>query len=1373
MKRLGTKGSKAAIKRRGKTASRARRNAPESRAKSKGEVKSKLKGKAKATRVPSTASLQDKLDRLTQELNEALEQQKATAEVLRIISSSPGELDGVFKAILENATRICEAKFGTAFRFDGKEFHSPVHVGAPPQYDKFVRSRGPFLPVRGSTLERVMLSMQVCYSADIGAEAAFNRAVKLGGGRSFVGVPMLRDGALVGVLAIWRREVRPFTDKQIELLTNFAAQAVIAIENARLLNELRHRTADLSESLEQQTATSEVLKVISSSPGELEPVFQAMLESATRICEAKFGILYRFDGEAFHFAADVGTPRKFADYLRRRGPHQPPPGTNIAVLWRTKDVVRITDDLASPTPGAAARVAGARSIVSVPMLKENVLIGAITIFRQEVRPFTDKQVEFVRNFAAQAVIAIENTRLLKELRESLERQTATSEVLRVISSSPGELEPVFQAMLENAVRICGAKFGNLFLLDAEGLQIGATYGAPQAYVDFLHSENALKDLNPEVGVSRLLRTKERYQVSDLAAAPKQGDKLREATIELAGARTLIGVPMLKDGEAIGAIIIYRQEVRPFTEKQIELLTNFAAQAVIAIENARLLNELRQRTDDLTESLEQQTATSEVLGVISASPGELAPVFDAMLANAVRICEAKFGTLYRYDGNAFHFAAQVGAPPEFAEFQGRRGPFQPRPGTQLDRVMRTNKASHTADLAAETVPDVSARLAGARSIVIVPMLKDDTLVGAITIYRQEVRPFTDKQIALVQNFAAQAVIAIENTRLLNELRQRTDDLTESLEQQTATSEVLRVISSSPSELTPVFQTMLANATHLCEANFGTLNLYDNGAFPVAATHNVPNAYAEFRRRAPILNPDPRHPLARVAAAKQVVQIADMRAEPLYTEKDPSFVAMVDLAGARTLFVVPLLKENECVGAITIFRQEVRPFTDKQIELVKNFAAQAVIAIENTRLLNELRESLEQQTATADVLKVISSSPGELTPVFDAMLDNAVRICEASFGVLSLYEDGMFRVTAMHNVPPAFAALRQREPSFHASPISAAGRVAATKQPLHIADYTQEETYKNRDPAAVSLGELGGARTVVVVPMLKDNALVGTIFVYRQEVRPFTDKQIALLENFAAQAVIAIENTRLLNELRESLEQQTATADVLRVISSSPGDLQPVFESVLANATRLCGANFGNLQLHEDGAFRMGARHNMPPALAEARQQQPVVRYGPRSPVTRLTATRQIVHIPDFTEEPAYKERDPGAVRMVELAGARTHLLVPMLKENELIGFLGIYRREIKPFAAKQIELVQNFAAQAVIAIENARLLNELRARTADLTESLEQQTATSEVLGVIELLSRRPWTGVCNHAGKRRPHLRRQIRQYLPLGGRRFAFCGVA
>jgi GAF domain-containing protein len=797
-------------------------------------------------------------------------------------------------------------------------------------------------------------------------------------------------------------------------------------------------------------------------------------------------------------------------------------------------------------------------------------------------------------------------------------------------------------------------------------------------------------------------------------------------------------------------MIYRQEVRPFTDKQIGLLQNFAAQAVIAMENARLLTETR-------EALEQQTATAEVLQVINSSPGDLGPVFDAMLEKAMTLCNAGFGILWTYDGVNIQAAAVRGAPASYASFL--TGAPHP-PGQLIARLARGEPFVHENAVDSQGYRDgeplarAFVELAGGRTRLGVPLRKDAAIIGLIVLYRQEVQPFTDNQIALVQNFAAQAVIAIENARLLSELRQRTADLGESLEQQTATSEVLRVISSSPSELESVFQAMLVNAMHICKAEFGHLLLYDGECYRAAYLHNLPPAYRRFWEQGPV-RVSTKLALGRLPQTKEVIQITDMKADRAYGEGDPLRVATVDLGGAQTLLCVPMLKENHLVGAIAIYRQELLPFTDKQIELVKNFAAQAVIAIENARLLSELRESLEQQTATSEVLRVISSSPGELQPVFEAMLENAVRICEARFGTLQLRETDGFRVAAMHNPPPAFAEARRANPLIYPSAQNALGRVVATKQPVHIADYTTELAYKQRDPAAVGLVELAGARTFVVVPMLKEGELIGNLVVYRQEVRPFTDKQIALLQNFAAQAVIAIENARLLNELRqrttdlsESLEQQTATSEVLKVISSAQGELQPVFDAILENATRICEANFGNLILYDGEIFRRVALHNAPPAWAIfdgsnfhhtamhnpppqfAMQLGGAFRPHPESALGYVARTKQIAHIDDIRTRRPYREGDKTVVALADLAGARTVLVVPMLNEDKLTGVISIYRQEVRLFSDKQIELVKNFAAQAVIAIENARLLSELRQRTDELGRSVGELRALGEVSRVV-------------------------------------------
>ena len=989
-------------------------------------------------------------------------------------------------------------------------------------------------------------------------------------------------------------------------------------------------------------------------------------------------------------------------------------------MWRTKTVVRVVDLFAEPVSGPMAKFGDARSLIAVPMLKEDVLIGAITIYRQEVRPFTDKQIELVQNFAAQAVIAIENTRLLSELREALEQQTATSEVLSVISSSPGELEPVFNAVLENAVRICGAKFGNPILREGEGLRIGATFGTPQAYVDFLHSGNAFDDLQPGGGSRAAAQdqgTLPAHRHSRGTDQRRQAARSHHQTCRRAHAD---GVPMLKGDEAIGAIIIYRQEVRPFTDKQIELLTNFAAQAVIAIENTRLLSELR-------ESLQQQTATADVLRVISSSPGELDPVFQAMLDSATRLCEAPFGILLLRDGALLRIVCRH-VPPDVPTKVFERGSemiFAENQNHPLVRMVEAREFMHIADLTTDpayiggnrrVVAFVDAL--GARAALCVPMMKDNECVGGFVIFRRELRPFSDKQIELVQNFAAQAVIAIENTRLLNELRQRTDDLTESLEQQTATSEVLRVISSSRGELEPVFEALLENATRICNAGFGNLMFVEGDGFRHAKLHGAPLAYAQAMQNEPVFRPGQNHPLKRLLATKNAVHVADAKADPAMRGR------LVELAGARSLLIVPMLLQDKVIGAFGIYRQEVKLFTDKQIALLENFAAQAVIAIENTRLLSELRQSLEQQTATADVLKVISSSPGELEPVFQAMLENATRICEAKFGTLLLCEDDALRAVALHGGRGDYADERRRNPVFRPAPNVPVMRAVRMKQVQHVADMRTEQAYIDRDTAIVTMVETAGARTFLAVPMLKDDKAVGVIIIYRQEVRPFTDKQIELVQNFAAQAVIAIENTRLLSELRESLQQQTATADVLKVISRSTFDLQAVLNTLIESAARLCEADMAAVARQFENTIRHVANFGFPPDSVEYMKKAPVDP-GRGSVAGRALADGQIVHVHDVQSDAAYT-----MTQRMKILGARTTLGVPLLREGKPIGVIVLMRKAVSPFSDKQIELVATFADQAVIAIENVRLFEAEQQRTRELTETLEQQTATAEILGVI-------------------------------------------
>jgi len=536
-------------------------------------------------------------------------------------------------------------------------------------------------------------------------------------------------------------------------------------------------TRERDEALLRETANAEILRLISKSPGDLELVFRSILENATRICNANFGTLFRFDGENFYPAAQFNTPSALLEALTRRGPFKPTPGIPLDHVMRTKQAAHSADMAAEPVSGLAQKLGGARSLVAVPMLKDDALIGAILIYRQEVRPFTDKQIELVKNFATQAVIAIENARLLSELRQSLELQTATADVLRVISSSPSDLRPVFDALAENAARLCHGFDVYVQLREGDLVRYVAHYGGiiPTSPV-----VGGTRPLTRDLVIGRAMLESRLIHLLDAQAESEEFPE-GSAIARQTGYRTIIAVPLMRQGYAIGTIAVRRVEAKLFSDKEVELLSNFAAEGVIAIENARLLAELRQRTADLSESLEQQTATFEVVKVISSSPGKLEPVFRAILENATRICGAKIGILFRFGDGVYTAVATLGVTAEYNEYL-HRGPIRAGPGTGLGRVAAGEQTVHIIDTQAEQayadrepLRVATTELGGARSLLNVPMLKESELIGAIGIYRQEVRPFTNKQIELVTNFATQAVIAIENARLLNELSQRTEQL----------------------------------------------------------------------------------------------------------------------------------------------------------------------------------------------------------------------------------------------------------------------------------------------------------------------------------------------------------------------------------------------------------------------------------------------------------------------------------------------------------------------------------------------------------------------------------------------------------------------
>ena len=747
---------------------------------------------------------------------------------------------------------------------------------------------------------------------------------------------------------------------------------------------------------------------------------------------------------------------------------------------------------------------------------------------------------------------------------------------------------------------------------------------------------------------------------------------------------------------------------------------------------REVAELKRR---LAERESELVASSEVLQVINSSPGDLAPVFDAILERAMRLCEADYGHVYTFDGQQFHAVAIKGQP-EFVSWRRQRGPIRPEgDGTSpLERLIAGERVLQVADVCDERAYRTHPRFrelvdtSGIRSMATVALHKEDSLLGAIIVYRREVQPFSEQQIALLRNFAAQAVIAIENARLITETR-------EALEQQTATAELLGVINASRGDLPPVFDAMLASALRLCGAPYGNLLTYDGEFFRIVAAVHGDGRIAEQQRNRPPFRIMPTALLAQLVRGEQMEFSEDVRESESY-RLGASFRELIDAGGYRSVLNVALRNDRVLVGAIGIFRSEFRPFSEKEIALVQNFAAQAVIAMENARLITETREALEQQTATAEVLSVINSSPGDLSPVFDAMLEKATRLCNAPFGQLAIYDGGLFRFVAAHG-EEAFALNLQREPHPPSDGVTWL-RILGGENVVHVPDVRDTDLYRSGHLRTREFVDNGHGRSLLSVALRRDETLLGVLSIYRQQPQPFTDKQIALLQNFAAQAVIAMENARLITETREALEQQTATAEVLGVINSSPGKLEPVFDAMLERAVALCNSVFGHLYLYDGTMIDTAAVRGEARFVDWMRQRKPF----PPPPGTLISEVfldhKDVVRCSDATEHPAYTQT-PIFRELIDIGHLRSVLIVALRKDDRFLGSIAVYRQEVHPYAERDVAVLQNFAAQAVIAIENARLLGELRQRTdevAELNRGLEARVAEQvEELGRVGRLKR--------------------------------------
>ena len=954
----------------------------------------------------------------------------------------------------------------------------------------------------------------------------------------------------------------------------------------------------------------------------------------------------------------------------------------------------------------------------------------------------------LKNTKGDDVPGVPYIELQRALTEALEQQTATSDILRVISSSPNDVQPVLDAVVKTAARLCEAKDAILFLLEGDQLRLAAHHGSIRAPV------GETRPVRGTIG-GRAILERQTVHVPDLQSDMEQFPE-GSALAASFGSRTVLSVPLLVDGIPIGTINLRREVVKPFGERQIALLETLADQAVIAIENVRLFTELEARNRDLT-------ATGEVLQVISRSPTDTQPVFDTIAERAVNLCSAAFGAVFRFDDGWINIAALAGVRPDETEAALRYFPRQPsRDGIGVSHVALTGEMVHIPDVQANAGWQASAAgpvfsAAGYRTCLIVPLNREGRCLGAINVWRREASPFSEQHIELLKTFADQAVIAIENVRLFKELEARNHDLTRALDQQTATSDILRVISGSRTDLQPVFDAIVESALRLLKGYGGTLTQLTGDHLELGAVTSIdPAGDKALRARFP-------QPLAvegphTYTICKRVpLNIADAHSDLRF----PTLHVLSRVRGLRSQVVVPMLRHDEAIGTISVTRREPGGFTDDEIALLQTFADQAVIAIENVRLFTELQEknralteahaqvteTLEQQTATSEILGVISSSPNDLAPVFEAMLANATRLCEAPTGLLFLSDGKAFEVAAHRGANAEWLAYAKQ--GIHPKPGTGLWRMLDERRPVHIADIRTDAAYP--DPQRMISVELLRARTCLWVPMLKENTLIGALVTYRQEVRPFTEKQIALVETFADQAVIAIENVRLFKELEartaaltRSVEKLTALGEVGRAVSSTL-DLETVLTTIVSRAVQLSGLDGGVVFEYDEAAeeFAQRAMTDTSGTLAEARRTTRI-RKG-EGVLGRTAITLEPVQVPDIALPGAYE----GRLREILIdSGVRAILAVPMVREGQLIGCLGVTRNQPGDFPDETIELLRTFATQSALAIQNARLFHEIEDKSRQLEAasrhkseflanmSHELRTPLNAIIGFSEVLNER-------------------------------------
>ncbi|MEP1207664.1 MAG: GAF domain-containing protein [Rhizobiaceae bacterium] len=1265
----------------------------------------------------------------------------ATTEVLRLIGTSPEDEKPVFDAILEHSRRLCNAPMSALVLANAKSevMRLAGHFGFTPRAVELFETGQMKLDPTLSYAAQCILNCELIAWPDMAESPLYESGspivrsmVDESGLRSILFVPLVHDNAAIGLLTLYRCEVNPFSQSEIALVETFAAQAVIAIVNARQFQEVQTR-------LERERASSEILSVISQSRDDEGPVFKAILESATQLIGSPFAGLHMLDetNNRVHLASQIGLRQETLDAHDFSSPLDEP----VIVARAVKEcAVMHVPDLTqgalyaqrNPLRIAMVDVEGARCALVVPLISNGRGIGCIWVFRREIGAYDEDEISLLQSFAAQAVIAIENVRQFREVQSRLDREKATADVLSIVSTTQTEEEPVFQAILDSASRLCKSNFARLLTVTETGdaLRFRAAIGGDAEKLDIGKS---LWSLEEGQAITIAFRENKIQHIPDLRETDlyKAGDPTRLQLVEKGMLSSLV-VPIKVPRGPIGVIAMHRSEAGPFSPGDISLAQTFAAQASIAIENVRQFQEIQTR-------LEREQASGEVLKVISQSREDDAPVFDTILKNAAQLCGATRARLMLAD--------QERSKLLIAGSWGEENPTMPT-GTVIDLVPEMipvrsflNKETLNVADARETdgykkgIPLIVSNIdsTSSRSVLAVPLVQNDQAIGCIVLTDRNVAAYDEGDVSLVQTFAAQAVIAIENVRQFREVQTR-------LERESASRDILEVISQTRDDDQPVFQTILENACRLCDAPLAFLSLanHDTGMVTIPANVGARTQFDEDLKK--FDEPLSRTELVAIRPMHdgQIIRQDDIADDPLYyRDQDPKRVLMVDVEGARSVLAVPLMKDGRGEGVIVLYRREVAPFSDDDVDLVRTFAAQAVIAIENVRGFKEVQTQLERQTATSNILRAISQSPTEVQPVLDVIVASASRMIDCDLAVLHLTEGDHFwpgagaerggvLVTEKITEAAAKVAASVTQDGRPWQPVMAdknfPSMAMVTQETQHVVDWANYDLPEHE----IKKGEQLGITGAIFLPLVQGGESLGCLTLLTSSKTEFAADEIKLAESFRDQAIIALQNTRLFLETREALEYQTATSEVLGVISKSPNEVKPVLNAILKVASRICAPEtaYTTLLNPDDGLYHTAATHGMSEDFRAFLKATPFAA-NKQSCTGRAAMLKQTVYIGDTEEDSDFAWSDAA-----RRGNFRSALGVPLIRDGISVGVITLGHQLPHAFSGKQIALLETFASQAVIALSNARLFDELTQRTAEVTQSLEYQQATSEVLDVI-------------------------------------------